>query len=107
MSLIAWLVFLGSALLEVGGDAVIRKGLNGANALIIIGGGLMLASYGLLVNTLRWSFSSLLGVYVTVFAVVSVAFGRFVFDETVPNSTWVGLGIILIGGLVIQFGQVR
>jgi small multidrug resistance family-3 protein len=100
----AWLVFLGAALLEVGGDAVVRRGLRGANVVIIMAGGLMLASYGLLVNTVRWDFSRLLGVYVAVFALVSVMCGRFVFGEIVPNSTWVGLVIIMAGGLVIQFG---
>src|SRR5208337_3510479 len=100
----AWLVFLGSALLEVGGDAVVRRGLRGANVIIILAGGLMLAAYGLLVNMVRWDFSKLLGVYVAVFALVSVMCGRFVFGESVPNSTWVGLAIIVGGGMVIQFG---
>lgn len=100
----AWLVFLGAALLEVGGDAVVRRGLRGANVIVIVAGGLMLAGYGLLVNTVRWDFSRLLGVYVAVFALVSVMCGRFVFGESVPNSTWAGLAIIMAGGLVIQFG---
>jgi drug/metabolite transporter superfamily protein YnfA len=102
--LAAWLVFLGSALLEVGGDAVVRRGLRGANVIIILAGGLMLAAYGLLVNMVRWDFSKLLGVYVAVFALVSVMCGRFVFGESVPNSTWMGLVIIVAGGMVIQFG---
>ncbi len=68
LPLAAWLVFLGSALLEVGGDAVVRRGLRGANVVIILAGGLMLAGYGLLVNTVRWDFSRLLGVYVAMFA---------------------------------------
>lgn len=100
----AWLIFLGSALLEVGGDAVVRRGLRGANVVIILAGGLMLAAYGLLVNMVRWDFSRLLGVYVAVFALVSVMCGRFVFGESVPNSTWMGLAIIVAGGMVIQFG---
>ncbi|MGA2224920.1 MAG: hypothetical protein ABSH41_10805 [Syntrophobacteraceae bacterium] len=100
----AWLIFLGSALLEVGGDAVVRRGLRGANVIIILAGGLMLAAYGLLVNMVRWDFSKLLGVYVAVFALVSVMCGRFVFGESVPNSTWAGLAIIIAGGMVIQFG---
>jgi small multidrug resistance family-3 protein len=100
----AWLIFLGSALLEVGGDAVVRRGLRGANVIIILAGGLMLAAYGLLVNMVRWDFSRLLGVYVAVFALVSVMCGRFVFGESVPNATWMGLAIIIAGGMVIQFG---
>ncbi len=104
LPLAAWLVFAGSALLEVGGDAVVRKGLRGANVAIIVAGGLMLACYGLLVNTVRWDFSKLLGVYVAVFAIVSVMAGKFVFGDHVPNATWLGLLIIVAGGLVIQFG---
>ncbi len=104
LPLAAWLVFVGSALLEVGGDAVVRKGLRGANVAIILAGGLMLAGYGLLVNTVRWDFSRLLGVYVAVFAIISVLAGRFVFGESIPNATWLGLLIIVAGALVIQFG---
>lgn len=105
LPLAAWLVFVGSALLEVGGDAVVRRGLRGANVAIIIGGGLMLACYGLLVNTVQWDFSKLLGVYVAVFAIVSVGAGKFLFGESVPGATWLGLLIIVAGGLVIQFGE--
>jgi multidrug transporter EmrE-like cation transporter len=39
-----------------------------------------------------------------VFAVVSVLCGRFAFKDDVPVSTWVGLAIVVVGGLVIQFG---
>jgi drug/metabolite transporter superfamily protein YnfA len=101
---VAWLVFLGAALLEVGGDAVIRKGLRGSGLAFIAAGGFMLAAYGLLVNAVRWDFSKVLGVYVAVFALVSVLCGRFIFGENVPYSTWLGLAIIMAGGLVIQFG---
>ncbi len=100
-----WLVFVGSALLEVGGDAVVRKGLRGASVVVILAGGLMLACYGLLVNTVRWDFSKLLGVYVAVFAIVSVLAGKFVFAESIPKATWLGLFVIVAGGLIIQFGQ--
>jgi len=105
LSLIAWLIFIGSALLEVGGDAVVRKGLRGYNIVLIVAGGLMLASYGILVNTLKWDFSRLLGVYVAVFALVSILCGKFLFGEDIPFSTWLGLAIIISGGLVIQFGH--
>jgi small multidrug resistance family-3 protein len=107
MPLLAWVIFLGSALLEVGGDAIIRKGLCGYGMAYILAGGFMLAGYGLLVNALRWDFSRLLGVYVAVFAVVSILFGRFIFGEAVAGSTWLGLGLIVAGGLVIQFGSGR
>jgi small multidrug resistance family-3 protein len=102
---LAWLVFVAAAVLEVGGDAVIRKGLRGGAAWMILLGFLMLGSYGVVVNTVKWDFSKLLGVYVAIFAVVSVLAGRFVFQETVPLATWIGLAIIVAGGAVIQLGS--
>ena len=107
LHVVTWLIFLGAAILEVGGDAVIRKGLRGSGLAVIFLGGLILGCYGVLVNMVRWDFSKLLGVYVAVFALVSVFCGRFIFRENVPISTWLGLAIIVAGGLVIQFGQMR
>jgi small multidrug resistance family-3 protein len=105
MPLIAWLIFVLAAILEVGGDAVIRTGLRGERLTFIIIGGLMLGGYGVVVNLVKWDFSKLLGVYVAVFACVSVCWGRFVFKEEVPLSTWMGLVLIILGGFVIQFGH--
>jgi small multidrug resistance family-3 protein len=105
MTLGAWIVFIAAAVLEVGGDAVIRKGLRGSMVWVIIAGFAVLGCYGLVVNMVKWDFSRLLGVYVAVFAVVSVLAGRFVFKEAVPPSTWIGLAIIVVGGAVIQMGH--
>ncbi len=104
MTAAAWLIFIAAATLEVAGDAVIRKGLHGSIVWFIIAGFLMLGGYGVVVNTVKWDFSRLLGIYVAVFAVVSVLAGRFVFRETIPPSTWLGLAIIAVGGAVIQAG---
>ena len=105
MTTFAWFVFIAAAILEVAGDAVIRKGLRGSIVWFIVFGFLMLGCYGMVVNTVKWDFSKLLGVYVAVFAVVSILAGRLVFKETIPVSTWLGLAIIVIGGTVIQAGQ--
>lgn len=105
MTPLTWIIFIVAALLEVGGDAAIRRGLHGGGLLFILGGFAVLGSYGLVVNAVKWDFSKLLGVYVAFFAVVSVLFGRFVFKEVVPPSSWVGLALIVVGGLVIQFGR--
>jgi drug/metabolite transporter superfamily protein YnfA len=105
MTLFAWIVFFAAAILEVGGDAIIRRGLRGGIVWFIVLGFVTLGCYGVVVNTVKWDFSRLLGVYVAVFAVVSVLTGRFVFKETVPPSTWIGLAIIVVGGAVIQAGH--
>ena len=104
MTYVAWFIFVASAVLEVGGDAVIRKGLRGGGPSVILLGCLILASYGVVVNTVRWDFSRLLGVYVAIFALVSVLFGALAFREHVPPATWIGVGIIMLGAGVIQFG---
>jgi small multidrug resistance family-3 protein len=99
-----WLVFAAAAILEVGGDALIRRGLRGGGWILILAGFAVLGSYGVAVNLVRWDFSKLLGVYVAIFALVSVLTGRFIFGEQIPLSTWIGLLFILAGGLVIHFG---
>jgi len=105
MPLLAWIIFIAAAILEVGGDAVIRRGLRGGMLWFIILGFAMLGCYGVVVNLVKWDFSRLLGVYVAVFAVISVLAGRFVFRETIPLTTWIGLAIIVAGGAVIQAGH--
>jgi small multidrug resistance family-3 protein len=104
MPVIVCLVFVAAAALEVAGDAIIRAGLRGSAPVVIACGFIVLGSYGLVVNTLRWEFSRLLGVYVAVFATVGVLCGRFAFGEAVATSTWVGLAIVLSGAAVIQSG---
>jgi drug/metabolite transporter superfamily protein YnfA len=105
MTLLAGLILIAAAVLEVGGDAVIRLGLRGGSPAVIVAGCLALGCYGLVVNLVKWDFSRLLGVYVAVFAAVSVLTGRFLFKEDVPVSTWLGLAFIVGGGLVIQLGN--
>jgi len=105
MSFLAWFIFIAAAVLEVGGDAVVRRGLRGGGLLFIAAGFAMLGCYGVVVNLVKWDFSRLLGVYVAIFALVSILFGRFVFQETIPTSTWIGLAVIMCGGMIIQFGN--
>lgn len=104
MTSLITVIFIAAALLEVGGDAVVRAGLRGSQPLIVVAGCLLLGAYGVMVNLVRWDFSQLLGVYVAVFAVISVCWGRFVFHENVPTLVWLGLTLIVAGGLLIQFG---
>lgn len=103
-SALTYLFLLAAAVLEVAGDAVIRKGMRGSGILMIVLGFVMLGFYGVIVNLVPWDFSQLLGVYVAVFATVAVLFGRYFFSEVIPTSTWLGLAIIIVGAAVIQFG---
>jgi drug/metabolite transporter superfamily protein YnfA len=93
-----------AATCEVGGDALIRSGLRGRGWLVVGLGLATLGAYGVVVNLLPMDFSKLLATYVGFFAVVSVLFGRMLFGEAVPPSTWVGLLVILVGSAIVQFG---
>jgi drug/metabolite transporter superfamily protein YnfA len=104
MQIVAWAAFVLAAVFEVGGDAVIRIGIKNNNIVVMVFGALILAGYGLIVNSLDWDFSAILGVYVAVFALAGVLFGRFVFRESVPFATWLGLGFIIVGGVIVQCG---
>lgn len=94
------------ALLEAGGDALIRKGMlaaPGTRLAFYATGAVVLFLYGWLVNRPPWTFGSLLGVYVVLFFVVAQLLALFVFHEklTVPIAT--GGALIVAGGLVITF----
>ena len=105
--LIEVFVMLVAATCEVGGDAIIRAGLRDRRALFVALGVVTLGAYGVVVNLLPIDFSKLLATYVAFFAVVSVLFGRFVFRDVVPTSTWLGLAVILVGSAIVQLGSAR
>jgi drug/metabolite transporter superfamily protein YnfA len=107
MTVVAWIIFVIGALLEVAGNAAIRIGLRGGGAILILIGFTVLGSYGLIVNMVEWDFSKIFGVYVCLFALFSVLCGKLVLREHIPGATWLGLGVILAGGLIIQFGSER
>jgi small multidrug resistance family-3 protein len=101
------LVLLGAAIFEVGGDAMIRSGLRGRGWLFVALGVATLGAYGVIVNLLPLDFSKALASYVALFALVSVVFGRVLFREAVPVSTWIGLLVILVGSAIVQFGSAK
>lgn len=118
-----WFILSVSAIFEVVGNALIREGEKSKGLCFIVPGFLILGSYGLVLNLLsgpewasKWinvellkligpevTFSMLLGVYVAVFASVSIIGNALFSFQKVPLSTWVGGGIIFFGGLVIRY----
>src|SRR5262249_37907563 len=97
-------VMIIAAVLEVAGDALIRRGLRASGAAFVVLGFLVLGSYGVVVNLLDLDFSRLLGIYVGVFALVSVLAGRYLFAEQIAPATWIGLCVVLAGSAIIQYG---
>jgi len=70
------LVLLVAALLEAGGDALVRSGLHASTAVVrtlfFLIGSVVLFGYGYTVNVVPWDFGRLLGLYVVFFFVIVV-----------------------------------
>jgi len=96
-----------AAVLEAGGDALVRMGLHSSTAVrrveFILLGGIVLLSYGLVVNLPAWDFGRLLGIYVTLFFIVAQLINYFGFGQKPSLSILVGGALISAGGLIISF----
>lgn len=96
----ALLILLAAAVLEAGGDAVVRAGLHASGAtriLIFFAGACVLFAYGWVVNSPPWDFGKLLGIYVCFFFVAAQLIAWVFFKQ--PPS-----GMVLLGGLLILSG---
>jgi small multidrug resistance family-3 protein len=94
-------ILFAAAILEVGGDALIRLGLHGARGWIIAGA-VALTAYGVIVNQGRLDFGRLMGVYIAVFFVVSQIVAIAIFRQMPVRATIVGGAFIVVGGLVMM-----
>lgn len=99
------LLLLLAALLEAGGDALVRHGLKGpaANRWVwLLAGGVVLFAYGCAVNAPAWEFGRLLGIYVVFFFVAAQAIGWVVFHQKPEAGVWAGGALIVLGGIVLS-----
>jgi drug/metabolite transporter superfamily protein YnfA len=101
------LVLFASAVLEAGGDAVVRLGLHASTVLarttLFFIGAVALFAYGYLVNAAPWDFGRLLGVYLVFFFVVAQLISWLVFHQR-PNTTiLIGGAFIIAGGIIISY----
>lgn len=100
-----------AAVLEAGGDALVRTGLHANNpaarALFLALGGLVLFGYGALVNTPPWDFGRLLGVYVVFFFVIAQLISWIVFHQRPGSAVLLGGLFIIAGGAIISFSSLR
>ena len=100
------LFLLVAALLEAGGDALVRVALHSTAAatrgVFFVLGALVLFSYGYVVNKPGWDFGRLLGVYVVFFSLVAQAIAWLVFDQPPTTPIAVGGALIVAGGVVMS-----
>ena len=103
------LLLTAAALLESGGDALVRKGLglSGLPRGLFFGAGtLVLFIYGVTVNLPPWDFGKLLGVYVVLFFVAAQVINYFVFHQSPTMPILVGGALIVAGGLTMTLWRV-
>jgi drug/metabolite transporter (DMT)-like permease len=104
------LLLFVAALLEAGGDAIIRVALHSSAfwmrvALFAVSAGVLLA-YGLTVNTPPWDFGQVLGLYVVFFFVIAQAISWVGFGQRPSTALLIGGALIVSGGLVIALAKV-
>lgn len=103
-----WLICLvAAALLEAGGDALVRVGLRQGRVLALVAGACVLATYGIAVNLPRWNFGRLMGIYIAVFFVVSQLIATVAFRERLKLPTVVAGVLIVSGGLILTLWRGR
>jgi hypothetical protein len=100
-------VLLLAAFLEAYGDSCFQSGLHrttgSARYVAFAGGALLLALYGLAVNTPPWDFGKLLGPYIVLFFVVVQVLAKVRFQQTPTTPILVGGLLIVAGGAVMTF----
>ena len=98
-----------AALLEAGGDAIVRHGLkssSGGLRLTFFGvGALVLFAYAYVVNSPPWDFGKLLGVYVVFFFIAAQLISFFVFHVSPKPAVWVGGLFIIAGGAIVSLAK--
>ncbi len=103
------LVLILAALLEAGGDALVRLGLRSSGAtpklLFFLAGATVLFLYGFAVNSPPWDFGRLLGLYVVFFFLFAQLISWAVFHQRPSAAVLIGGGFIAIGGLIISLGS--
>jgi uncharacterized membrane protein len=94
-----------AAVLEAGGDALVRKALHSHApwsrlALFSVSAAILFA-YGYTVNAPAWDFGKLLGLYVVFFFVVAQLMSWLIFGQPPSIAVMIGGGLITTGGFVI------
>jgi drug/metabolite transporter superfamily protein YnfA len=105
------LILVVAALLEAGGDAIIRNGLKAPTSFsrmaFFVVGAFVLFAYGYVVNVPSWDFGRLLGVYVVFFFLAAQLISLFVFHTRPSLSTIIGGACIVLGGIIISIGSLK
>jgi multidrug transporter EmrE-like cation transporter len=105
----AILILLFAAVLEAGGDAIMRAGLHKnpvwQKTLLFALAGVVLFAYGWTVNAPPWDFGKLLGLYVVFFFLTAQLVSWIFFKQTPSLAVIVGGVFIVTGGVMISVAK--
>jgi small multidrug resistance family-3 protein len=105
----ALVILFVAAVLEAGGDALVRSGIHASASstrlLFWLMGGIVLFSYGYVVNAPPWDFGRLLGIYVVFFFVVAQVISWAAFHQRPDRWMVMGGGLVIAGGIVMSIGS--
>jgi len=100
------MLLLLAALLEAGGDALVRLGLRSSSItprlLFFAVGAVVLFLYGWTVNSPPWDFGRLLGLYVVFFFLIAQLISWLVFHQRPSAAVLIGGVFIAVGGAIIS-----
>lgn len=101
------LVLLAAAVLEAGGDALLRKALfehaGLARLALFVAGAFVLLAYGTLLNLAPLEFGQVVGLYIAILFVVWQAITFFAFGKLPTLPILAGGSLIIAGGLLITY----
>jgi drug/metabolite transporter (DMT)-like permease len=107
---IAIVTLLLAAILEAGGDALVRVGLHKnvvwQRALFFLFAAAVLFAYGWTVNSPPWDFGKLIGIYVVFFFLIAQLISWLVFKQVPSPSLLLGGALIVAGGVVISVAKI-
>lgn len=102
-------ILLGATLLEVSGDAVLRKAIydhgGAVRAGLLLAGALLLFGYGSLLNLAPLDFGRVVGLYIATLFVVWQGINFIAFRALPTLPILLGGALIVTGGLVITYWQ--
>jgi drug/metabolite transporter superfamily protein YnfA len=106
---VAILLLAIAALLEAGGDALVRTGLRSDSGLVrcclFLTGAVVLFLYGLAVNAPPWDFGRVLGIYLVFFFIAAQLISWLAFGQPPTRAVLLGGLLIVSGGLVIAWSE--
>jgi small multidrug resistance family-3 protein len=98
-------VLLFAAVLEAGGDALVRSSMHAstttARLALLLFGAIVLCAYGYAVNRPPWDFGRLIGVYVVFFFLVAQAIAWLAFNQRPTGPIMVGGAFVVAGGVIM------